>query len=60
MPEDKPVLGDWNNSGATKVGIYRNGTWYIDRDGDGVFDGGATEEITWGGVPGDLPVAGTW
>jgi hypothetical protein len=54
------VVGDWNNSGATKVGVYRNGTWNIDRDGDGVLGGGGTEEISWGGVPGDTPVVGRW
>ena len=60
IPQDVPVVGDWNNSRATKVGIYRNGTCYLDRNGNGVLDGGGTEEISWGGVSGDTPVVGSW
>ena len=53
------ALGDWNGTGTTKVGIYRNGTWYLDRNGNGVFDG-ATETVAWGGMPEDVPVVGDW
>jgi hypothetical protein len=55
------VVGNWDGSATetTQVGIYRNGNWYLDRDGDGVWDG-ATETVTWGGMPEDVPVAGDW
>ena len=57
---DVPVVGDWNNTGSTKIGIYRNGTWYLDRNGNGFWDGCGTECIAWGGLSGDVPVVGDW
>ena len=61
-PEDIPVVGDWNNSGTTKIGIYRNGTWYLDKNGNGVWDGAPTDGyiVNWGGYPEDIPVVGDW
>jgi len=53
------VVGDWIGCGSTKVGIYRNGTWYLDKNGNGVFDG-ASETNVWGGAPQDKPVVGNW
>jgi YVTN family beta-propeller protein len=44
-----------------KIGIYRDGTWYLDRNGNGDLDAPGTDGfISWGGVPGDLPVVGDW
>jgi hypothetical protein len=60
MPGDVPVVGEWTGGGITKIGVYRNGTWYLDKNGNGVWDGCPTECTTWGGVPGDLPVVGKW
>jgi hypothetical protein len=37
--KDKPVVGDWNGNGLVKIGIYREGRWYLDRDGNGTWDG---------------------
>jgi len=45
---------------TTQVGIYRNGTWYLDTNGNESFDGCPAECIVWGGVPGDQPVVGQW
>ena len=42
---------DFDNDGATEVGIYRNGTWYILRS----TDNGITA-VAFGGVAGDIPV----
>ena len=61
-PEDIPVVGDWSGSGTTKIGIYRNGAWYLDRNGNGVWDDCA-EDIchpSFGGRSQDIPVAGDW
>jgi hypothetical protein len=55
---DKPVVGSWNGSGYDSFGVYRNGTWYLDFNGTGVWDGG---DRTFGfGIAGDTPVAGDW
>ena len=46
---------------ADKVGIYRDGTWYLDTNGNGTWDAGTDGYIeNWGGLPGDTLVVGTW
>lgn len=53
------VVGDWNGDGTDKLGLYVNGHWYLDRDGNGTWD----EEDLWaelGGKAKDQPVAGDW
>jgi len=62
QPGDKPVVGDWNGSGTTKIGIYRpsTGQWFLDYNGNGVFDTGIDKVYQFGGVAGDLPVVGDW
>jgi hypothetical protein len=60
---DIPVVGDWSGNGTTKIGLYRpsTGTWYLDYNGNGVFDGPIFDkEYQYGGVPGDIPVVGDW
>ena len=59
-PEDILVVGDWNGDGAMKVGIYRNGIWYLDKDGNGLLDCATDGCIAWGGYPEDIPVVGKW
>ncbi len=57
---DIVVRGDWNGDGRTKIGIFRDGTWYLDANGNGLWDGCGTDKcITWGN-PGDIPVVGDW
>jgi hypothetical protein len=61
---DLPVAGDWSGSGTTKVGIYRpsTGTWYLDYNGNGVYDAGE-QTYQLGGIttpPADVPVVGDW
>jgi hypothetical protein len=40
-PGDVPVVGDWNGDGRAKVGLFRQGFfWILDYNGDGVFEQG--------------------
>jgi len=57
---DQPVLGDWNGSGTTKVGVVRGGNqWFLDVNGNRQWDAGIDAAYTFG-TPGDIPVAGDW
>jgi hypothetical protein len=57
-----PVTGDWNGDGITKIGIYNPVTaqWYVDYNGNGLWDGTPTDQIYWHGFPGAIPVTGKW
>ena len=58
---DVPVVGDWSGSGTTKIGVYRpsSGQWFLDFNGNGIFDSG-DREYNFGGLAGDKPVVGDW
>jgi hypothetical protein len=59
VPNAIPVTGDWDGSGITKVGIFSNGTWYLDKSGNGAWDGGSVDTLipNFGvGVPNVIPV----
>ena len=34
---DIPVVGDWDGDGHPSAGIFRNGMWVLDYNGDGVI-----------------------
>ena len=36
---DRAVNGDWNGDGIRTVGIFRNGAWFLNMDGDGRWSG---------------------
>ena len=55
---DVPILGDWNKSGSTKIGIFRNGLWILDSNGNGQIDS-ADRQFTFGQA-GDIPLVGDW
>ena len=57
-----PVTGDWTGSGATKIGIYADGIWYLDLNGNGAWDGTPTDGLYYfgGGLAGAIPVTGDW
>ena len=58
LPGDLPVVGDWAGNGISKIGFYRDGSWYLDYNGNGIWDGCDVDECfqSFGGIPGDLPV----
>jgi hypothetical protein len=54
---DQPVAGDFNGDGVSTLGIFNNGSWRLDVNGDGEF----TEEVDSYfefGKPGDIAVVG--
>jgi hypothetical protein len=55
---DRPIVGDWDGSGTKRIGIFRNGTWYLDTNGNGVLD--ASDKIVSFGQAGDIPIVGDW
>ena len=58
QPGDIPVVGDWTGDGITKLGVYRNGKWYLDINNNHVLD--ADDKVFELGGPGDMPVVGDW
>ena len=54
-----PVVGDWNGDGKTEVGVYRNGVWYLDYNGNGVWNAGLDKTYSFGST-GWTPVVGDW
>ncbi|MEX0586296.1 MAG: SdrD B-like domain-containing protein, partial [Pirellulales bacterium] len=53
---DVPLTGDWNGDGIASIGIFRNGTWRLDANGDGKWSN--VDSAFDYGQRGDLPVAG--
>ena len=53
-----PVSGDFNGDGKTEVGVYLAGQWFIDLNGNGLWD----DDDLWAklGTKNDLPVTGDW
>ncbi len=60
LPGAVPVVGDWNGNGTAKIGVYSNGTWYLDLNGDGVWDTGDVKYTFGAGLSGAVPVVGDW
>jgi hypothetical protein len=57
-----PATGDWTGTGSARMGLYANGTWYLDLNGNGAWDGTPTDALyTFGaGISGAVPVTGDW
>lgn len=55
---DIPIVGDWTGTGVRRIGIFRNGTWILDTNGDGILDAG--DQTVSFGQAGDIPVVGDW
>ena len=53
-----PITGDFDGDGKTEVGIFKDGSWFIDLNNNGVWDAGDL----WAklGHRGDRPVTGDW
>lgn len=58
---DTPIAGDWSGSGNDSIGVLRNGTFYLDVNNNGTWDGHATGDASFAfGIAGDKPVIGDW
>ena len=53
---DVPVVADWNGDGIATIGVFRQGKWHVDTDGDGKW--GERDQIFAFGQPGDIPLTG--
>lgn len=53
-----PITGDFNGDGMTDVGVFKNGEWFIDVNGNGQWDA----DDLWAklGSRDDKPVTGDW
>jgi hypothetical protein len=62
LPSDIPITGDWNGDGTTDIGVFRNGAWYLDANGNRQWDAGTDVAIAPGafGLSSDSPVIGDW
>lgn len=56
MRQDTPVAGDWNGDGISTIGVFRNGKWHLDMDGDGQWS--SADAVAHFGQAGDIPVVG--
>jgi alpha-tubulin suppressor-like RCC1 family protein len=55
-----PVHGDWNGDGKDEAGFFINGLWYLDYNGNGVWDGEPTDKMYAFGMAGVEPKVGDW
>ena len=58
-----PVIGDWDGSGVTKVGLFASDSsqWRLDANGNGIWDGcGVDICLDSFGTETDIPVVGQW
>ena len=53
---DHPVSGDWNGDGIDTIGVFRDGTWRLDVDGNGRWTD--ADQMLHFGAKGDIPLVG--
>jgi len=66
---DVAVMGNWNGNGSLRMGMFRSSTgqWYVDTNGNGVYDAGTDQIFSFGLPPAanpggvaDQPIVGFW
>ncbi len=57
--QDRAIAGDWNGDGIATIGIFRDGYWFLDVDGNGTW-GTNVDRFVEFGEKGDIPVVGDW
>jgi len=60
LPSDVPVVSNWRHTGREdQVGVFRDGMWYVDSNGDGKYEV-EKDDLYPFGLPGDIPVVVDW
>jgi hypothetical protein len=60
-PNFKPIVGDWNGDGKTEIGVTDGQNWYLDTNGNGVWDGPSVDQYGFFGIPPTYkPIVGDW
>jgi PKD repeat protein len=54
------VVGDWNGDGKTKIGVYKEGMWYLDWNGNGAWEEGTDKFYNNPARSDFIPVIGDW
>jgi PKD repeat protein len=58
-----PIVGDWNGDHKTEIGVTNGLDWYLDTNGNGVWDGtgpGGDQHGYFGIPPSYKPITGDW
>ncbi len=55
-----PFSGNWNGDGKSEMTIVRDGIWYRDIDGNGIWNPTTEPPIKYGGYPQDIYLTGDW
>ena len=58
IPDDVPLMGDWNCDGIQTVAMYRPSRGFVYLRNSNSF--GVADQDFYYGIPGDMPVAGDW
>jgi hypothetical protein len=60
LPNDNPVIGDWNGDTKDDIGIFRpsSGIWSLDSNGNFAWEG-SDVSMSWG-LPNDKPTVGKY
>ena len=54
-----PIVGDWSATGYSNIGVTNGQQWYLDWNGNGVFESGVDKAYNFG-ASGWAPVLGKW
>src|SRR5512137_545854 len=61
ISEQTPGISPSSVTGTSKFGVFRNGYWYVDWNGNGAWDGVDAQHVGYFGAnPGDIPIIGDW
>ena len=54
--QEKAIVGDWNGDGIDSIGVFKDGKWRLDEDGDGKLS--ENDLVAQFGEKGDIPLVG--